>query len=343
MSIPTNTVSMISQIPPDLPMQDLNYPDFLHPQNIGSTVEVHEIPNQGQGQGQSPEQFQAQHNSSKAKKRTLKTYFTETQSSHNRFTVMTYNIWFDNAYIKERTLKIVNIIKHKSPDIVCLQELTEGTFDLIESQLGSIYQIFQAFKDEGNPYGTCIMCLRESVSIIEDDDNPYYYDYNSCTQMGRRVVGCEIEFKKFKTLKTPRVHILTTHLESLKDNTDQRASQFDIIKTVIKGYKNCILTGDFNVCNSNEPIEKKITESKLTDCWIEMGCPHKIKYTYNAKKNKNIHGSKYLNRFDRILYCSEAFSAKSMTLTGRDDVSASIPIPPSDHYGLITEFEFNED
>lgn len=273
------------------------------------------------------------------KKRTLKTSSTETRAS-KRFTVLTYNVWFGELYQKERLFKIIAMIREKAPDIVCLQELTVETFNVIENRLGPFYQIFQAFITEGNPYGSCIMCKKDTVKIVESGDNPYYYDY-SHTKMHRRVVGCEIEFSKFIA---PKMHILTTHLESLPENDTFRGHQVDVLQSVIKPLKNCIVAGDFSIVSQEEDAEKKLHASKLKDCWIEMGCPFKVKHTYNSKKNINI-VDKMQQRYDRIMYhsSSNAVKPKLLSLIGRDNVSQSVPVPPSNHYGLLAEFEIHDD
>ena len=271
-----------------------------------------------------------------AKKRTLKTYFDSTQKS-NSFLVMSWNVWFEDSYAQPRIYRIISIIKEKNPDFVCLQELTHETFKLIENRLSPSYQIFQAFISEDNPYGTCIMCNRNTTRIVDNEDNPYYYDYAN-SKMSRRVIGCEVEFTKFVA---PRFHILTTHLESLAENDQAREVQFNVIKEVTKSLKNFILVGDFGIWNSNEEIEKNISRSRMKDAWIEMGCPYKAKYTYNFKKNRSVR-DRSQHRFDRMYYHSSIIRPKIMGLVGRDVVSDEVKIHPSNHFGLITEFTVDQ-
>ena len=255
---------------------------------------------------------------------------------NTKFTIMTYNVWFEEKYIQERTEKIIETIKLYEPDVICFQELTERSYEYLENKLTDIYYIFQIFMSEKNPYGCGIGCKRSSVEIIQQ---PYYYDYNN-TKMSRRLIGCEVK------IRGKHFHILNTHLESLPMNDHLRSLQFNTIKQVITPLSNVILCGDFNIIRDDEQINSKIANSKLYDSWIQIGCPSRICYTYNHKKNSNIKG-KYQNRLDRIYYSVNDESdfnleVKRMALTGLSKINNDIPIQPSDHFGLLAEFEIKD-
>jgi len=247
----------------------------------------------------------------------------------NKLVVLTWNIWFDSKSLKDRTLRIVQNIKQLAPDLICLQEATEQSYTILKSRLVD-YHIFQIFIEEGNPYGTCILCKKSTIDVIE----PYYYDFPN-TQMGRRVVGCEIKLQNFPDKS---IHVLTTHLESLWENMEYRNMQFETIKEVIKDVDNLILAGDLNICSEKEPIVKNIGSTNLSDVWRVIGCPTSIKYTYDGKLNSNIKGSTQ-GRLDRILYrLSFNHRLHQVRLIGLNSTSPSILEPPSDHFGLYAEF-----
>lgn len=259
------------------------------------------------------------------------------QSNMNRvhrsdlLTALTWNIWFEQRNQKERTLRIIQIIKQLSPDFICLQEVTPLSYNIIKSRLLD-YQIFEIFIEEGYSYGTCILCKKETVEVVD----PYYYDYTD-TQMGRRLVGCEVRLSKHGGKK---IHILTTHLESMWENKEVRNLQFDTIKEVIKDInEDIILAGDFNICSVREPIEWNLATTKLVDVWVECGCPSSIKYTYDSKINKNLSGGNMRSRLDRIYYMSNSgMKSQSLKLVGLNSTSPNILEQPSDHFGLMTEF-----
>lgn len=247
--------------------------------------------------------------------------------------VMTYNIWFDDKYIIERTNKIVQMIKNYGCDFVCLQEVRPNTYQILKQELSKLYEIFQSFITENLAYGSVVMCKKGICTIVE----PYYYDF-PVTKMGRKLVGCEVSFKDPKL----NLHVMTTHLESMTGNADVRNQQFITIKEVIKDMSNYIIGGDFNICSVKESVENNIAHSDIFDAWIEMGCPNNIKYTFDSKTNPNITG-RYQSRLDRILYNFEtpvSGKIKSLELIGTNITSNEITVPPSDHYGLIATFQY---
>jgi exonuclease III len=245
--------------------------------------------------------------------------------------LITWNIWSSEDYLQERVLHMITIIKKLHPDLICLQEVTVDSLKIIKDALDTQYHSFQIFVDEGASSGLLLMCRQNTTTII---DQPYYYDFSDT---GRRVVGCEIEHNE----SGKRMHILTTHLEPSPENDFKRAEQFEVINKVIKPLRNCFLCGDFNILNSGEEVERKIEASKLRDVYIDIGCPSKIKYTYNHHKNKNI-TNKVSARPDRILYSNyHSHTVRALRLLGTDVIDR-IGIMPSNHYGLAADFQINK-
>ncbi len=259
----------------------------------------------------------------------------ETKQTNNSFSVLSYNVWFDETYRIERSKKIIDLISIYDPDVICFQELTEKTFEIFEHDLSESYYIFQIFSSEGNPYGAALAFKRDTVKLV---DKPYYFDYVGCTNMGRRIIGCEVKIAGTK------IHFLTTHLESLPKNAHIRSKQFNVLNKVIADLDNVIIAGDFNITCKNEEIERKILSSRLEDCWIRTGASSRIAWSYDGRRNKNILNPKLRSRLDRIYYCkgSKDFRAIRMQLIGMSDVSDEIQIPPSDHFGLMTNFVVRE-
>lgn len=260
---------------------------------------------------------------------------TKTNNSQNpvkpadSITVLTWNIWFEEKWLKERTLRIIGIIKDLSPDLVALQEVVAASLALLKAHLPQ-YHLFQVFVEEGAAYGDAILCKRATVDVVE----PYYYDYPE-TQMGRRLIGCEISMK---TGQREKMHFLTTHLESMWTNAEARNLQFGVIQSIIAEHKNVILCGDFNIANNGEAVERTIAGTDLKDAWTEIGCPSAIKWTYNGEMNKNING-KYKARYDRIYYRFR-FKSKldNLKLVGLGATNSQVLTPPSDHFGLLAQF-----
>lgn len=272
-----------------------------------------------------------------AKRRTI---ISEEYKHTPTLSVLTYNVWAADTYIAERIYRIIEIVKDKMPDIVCLQELTPASYSIIFSRLSSEYQIFQAFTASGYPEGSCLLCKNTSVHIVKNDINPYYYDYDGCTFTSKQIIGCEIEFVKYPEL--PHFHILTTQLETSYAKDNLRKKQADIlIDNVTSSLHDFILTGDFQIYDKQEYAEDKLnsTAARLQDAWVSMGCPTRVKYTYNCRRNVLIK-DKIMERFDRIYYYSQnkLFTPISYSIIGKDNIHDSLKFPPSTHYGVLVTF-----
>jgi len=243
--------------------------------------------------------------------------------------ILTYNLWFHESNRLERAQQIIHLIKKQQIEIVGLQEVVPETFELIVKHLKTDYLVFQVFIDEKLPYGDCLLFRRERIHIVE----PYFYDYPK-TAMSRKLIGCEIQVKGFQ----PKLHILTTHLESGRNNAEVRHHQFQIIEEVVnkQNIGNVIMMGDLNITNIKEPTEDQIQQSVFSDAWIEIGCPEDLKYTYDYLRNSRI-TSKFRSRLDRILYrLGFEHLISGLKLVG---ITQELP-PPSDHFGLLAEFIF---
>lgn len=265
-------------------------------------------------------------------KKTLRETYVEPVKTYT-LRILTWNIWCEDQFAHERTAHIIRYLKKMEADVICLQEVTDISYPLIKQAMESSYEMFQIFIDENASYGMCLLCRKKTTVIASQ---PYYYDFDN-TSMGRRVIGCEVEHLNSNL----KFHVLNTHLESMKDNDHVRVDQFEVINKVSKQLKYCFLAGDLNSYSPTEELEQKIDSSKFYDSWIAIGCPAKIKYTYNHRRNVNIKG-RQSTRFDRIL-CNNhnVFHVKSMSLIGCDDISETVPMPASDHYGLVTDYEIN--
>ena len=99
--------------------------------------------------------------------------------------------------------------------------------------------------------------------------------------------------------------------EKQERDKDTRNKQFDVIKEVIADLDNLIIAGDFNICSPKEAIEKNIQSTNLSDCWVEIGCPLSIKWTYNGTQNTNIN-NKLKSRLDRIYPAIKRESEKAI-------------------------------
>lgn len=244
--------------------------------------------------------------------------------------VMTYNIWDKQEYWQERVEHVVKLIKDNGPDVGCLLEVSENCFNYIQNELEKFYIIFQVFLLEGDSVGMVLLCKRDSVDL-PDGSQPYYYDFASGSG---RVIGVELELLS----NGERFNVLCTKLDDHRDNDHIRSDQFAVVQQVIKKLRNCIVVGDFNIFRESEEIQSKIQASKLNDAWTKMGCPNRVKYTFDGKRNRITNDRTQL-RASRIYYSGSHLHIKSLSFIGTNTISDSLRITPSCHYGLLGTFQ----
>ena len=248
--------------------------------------------------------------------------------------IMTYNVWNNKSYWQERIGSIIRILKDLKPDVACLLDVNEVQYSMLRDALDTIYTIFQGFIDENKKAGTVFFCNKKTVDII---DQPYFYDYNFTNGC---VIGVEILIKSSGN----KVNVVATELDKVPANDHIRADQIKMIQQVLKPLKHFILVGDFNIYNYREEGETKLTQCKLVDSWSKLGCPSKIKYTYDCKKNNCF---KFTDKNDRTqlrnsrIYYNDTkqIEIKGLSLIGLEHINPQIPIPPSCFYGLMGTFQ----
>lgn len=251
--------------------------------------------------------------------------------SSQKFTIFHLNVWDTDNYLLERMEKILYNIKLYNYDIICLSDVKQDIYDYLKDSL-SDYIGFQVYKANQEANGSCIFIKTSNTSspssckIIE----PYFYDYDGKTTEHARLIGCEIEIHQ------RRLHVLTTKLEVKNDVI--RNEQFNVIHEVIQPLDDYILTGDFQ-CKNQEILVNRFNNENFIDCYIEMGCPNKLKYTLSKKNPNNVNLSESI-RPDRIFYHSTFLKLKSMSLECLENCP-KLNFPPSQHYGLSCEFNLN--
>jgi len=235
------------------------------------------------------------------------------------FKVMTYNIWSDTQYSQERLEAVIKIIKDIRPDAICLLDVTEPCHDKLVKALKMSYVIFQSFISTGDKSGIVQLFRRDTVTIPKGSE-PYYFEG------GINLIGTEVEI-----VNKLRINIIATQFDNRQDNENVRVNEFDLLKKIIKTFDNCIVVGDFNSQSPTEPVEKQINDSKLTDCWIKMGCPSLLRQTCPSTKLRS----------SRIYYINnESLDLGVLTHVGTANIP-EINVLPSIHYGLLATFWYD--
>ena len=236
------------------------------------------------------------------------------------FSVVSYNLWFDQMCQIERIQQIICIIFSLRPDVVCLQEVTPRIYSIFDSLLREVYNFSKT--EIKNSYETLILSRHKITRSVT-------FPFRS-TKMGRDLHIIEIE-REDKTSVT----VGTMHLESLfgaqgrQIKLEQLEQCFNIIRSHYShGF--FYLMGDTNL-----DFEKIDLPSNWIDAWIRAGSPPEHRYTFDVTRNNNIKG-RYRSRLDRVLIRKNGLdqvSIDSFFLIGTEPISGS-NIFPSDHFGI---------
>ncbi|KAI3958635.1 hypothetical protein MKW98_030300 [Papaver atlanticum] len=271
------------------------------------------------------------------------------QSPWDTFKVLSYNICFWDLELRERMEAIGDLIQLHSPDVVCLQEVTQ-----------EMYQIFQQYTWWWKAY----RCL---VSYDFENVKPYFCMQLSklpvksycCTpfsnsKMGRELCLTEVEVGGGRS---KQLVIATSHLESpcpspptwTQMYSKECVAQAKEAMSILKGWPNVIFCGDMNW------DEKRDGQFPLPEGWVDAWTelkPGDNGYTYDTKSNQMISGNWPLRkRLDRVVCSFQDFKICGIEMIGMEAIPGlsyrkekkikgqvqelMLPVLPSDHYGLL--------
>lgn len=263
----------------------------------------------------------------------------------NKISIMSYNIWFDTIDREKRLISLIDTIKHYDPNIICLQEVIPDIGKLLIDRLKSSYKFVYPIEIEMS-YGCMIFSRYEISHCIE-------YEYIK-SSMGRRLYCIIIECDIIKDnthdgnqyiANRQNLVIATSHFESefKKKINNVKTGQFiqahKILNDLYNEYGPVIFCSDTNIL----PHEEKyfITGDKnWSDAWQENGHDSTIEYTYDTKLNLNLKNrdiqKEIRSRIDRIVY-----RGNSVLVPISFKLIKGLPdnIEPSDHYGIMADFE----
>lgn len=276
--------------------------------------------------------------------------------------VVTWNMWFDKRSMFWRCQALLLEVFQHHPHVICLQEVTEDTLDLIACCPWILKH-----------YSLSTEKLTQSYDVLmlaRHDLNPAWWSLKLPTAMGRRclIMDC--------CILGISLRIATVHLESYFENADWRGRQLKVIlanvccpRPDIDAFnhalhlgvdsvpRSVIVCGDFNFCSSC-PLENSILEgSGFVDVWPYTHCTNgkgsmDPGFTVDTSFNHmlwELKGRAMQVRFDRVLLgcptmvppctaasCYMAFcNPVDIKLLGLQPFTEGLWA--SDHFGLCAE------
>lgn len=259
----------------------------------------------------------------------------------NSFTVLTYNIWFDNLMLEERTVALISKIRELNPDIVCLQEVRPDIYPVLQANLKR-WRFCHPVKINTN-YSSVIMSSHPISKCI-------LYPFKN-SKMGRQLVIIQVDLKDSQNQTHPII-FATTHFESefkKKEPNEEKIAQFEVTEKILtdlyEKYRNVVLGVDTNILAHEEGY---FFPTKLwDDVYLLLGHQDK-KFTYDGRRNVYLMLNKipFRSRLDRIIFRSESFKLSDYHLIEGDDQEGDKikrdkdNTEPSDHFGVLARFSF---
>ena len=241
-------------------------------------------------------------------------------------------------------------ISAKLPHAVFLQEVIDSTWDEIVRQLSEKYDCFAAETDA--PYYVAILVRKDTVKVAGSANT---IDFTST--MGRQLFQLPITFAGANIL------LMTSHLESMKENAQYRERQlrvtFNIMKDlhVARPNVSCVFGGDLNL--RDRELRNVGMPPDMVDVWEACGSSPAEKFTWDVKENDNLdwqYPHKPSCRFDRLYLMPEKGAGLTVppstegggdaggggdnrfVLVGKMRLSKCEGRFPSDHWGMWAEF-----
>lgn len=245
-------------------------------------------------------------------------------------TLVTWNVWFAPYAFEPRFRALLEVIRARRPDVICLQEIIPESLAMLRAEpwIRDEYRISDAQGDTFDSYGV-VLLSRLPVRAMLLHELP--------SNMGRKLLAAEIDTGAGSVIAG------TVHLESLKPNRDLRAEQLAEIFPILEAAgADALLAGDFNFCSS-WPKENANIDPAFVDLWpaLRGRAPGYSEDTNINVMLRNVKGGHKTVRYDRVLLRSRgAWRPKSIELLGTAPIAENMPdVFPSDHFGLVAVIE----
>jgi endonuclease/exonuclease/phosphatase family metal-dependent hydrolase/predicted kinase len=280
--------------------------------------------------------------------------------SPKRLKVLTWNVNSDegDGVAPLRLRAIVAEVESSAADVVFLQEVTVPFKNMLQLQLGSTYHFEDLSAETAEQFFVMVMLRSDRVEKVKSERVDFRDGGTSC--MGRYILRIEVRFAG----SPASVSLMTSHLESCKQNSQTRMLQYEqLLRLIIEAPANQLqlCCGDFNLREAEDRMVRKrlkasgVDADAAVDSFDAAGRPLDASSTWSRIMDKTQTATSVKARFDRQLFRpgSTAFSLwnGSFKLLGTDIVPgidesivrSSGFATPSDHMGILCEYTCGSD
>lgn len=260
---------------------------------------------------------------------------------------LSYNIWFrEDVEMLKRMRALGNLIELHSPDVICFQEVTPSFYEIF--QKASWWKGYQCSISDGMAVPGAYFCMQLSKLPVKS---------YSCKPFHNSIMGRELSVAEVEVLPGTTMVVATSHLESpcpSPPTWDQMFSKERVVQAneavrFLEKNENVIFCGDMNW---DDKLDGRFPLLEgWVDAWTELR-PGEDGWTYDTKSNKMLSGNRGLQkRLDRFICKLKGFKISNVEMIGRDAIPGasyikekrvkglvkelSLPVLPSDHYGLL--------
>ncbi|KAM6903335.1 tyrosyl-DNA phosphodiesterase 2 [Lycodopsis pacificus] len=252
------------------------------------------------------------------------------EEDDNKLSLISWNVdGLDTDNLGERARGLCSFLVLYTPDVVFLQELIPPYVQYLKKRAVS-YLIIEGGEDN---YFTGMMLKKTRVKFLESEIVSY-----PTTRMMRNLLVAQVTFKGQKLC------LLTSHLESCKDQAEQRMKQLRVVLQRMREAPEDVTVlfgGDTNLRDTE--VAKVGLPSSVCDVWERLGKQEHCRYTWDTKANNN----KTLPyvcrcRFDRVYFRPAAkdgvprLAPDHMALVGLEKLDCGRFT--SDHWGIYCSF-----
>ncbi len=242
--------------------------------------------------------------------------------SAESFSVITYNVCFDDSFWLERCHALLNIVQDLEPEVIAFQEVTPRFLRQILDLpwIQSTYWVSDMRGDSINPYGVLLLSKWPALRLTLHD---------LPTFMSRKLLVADF------SVNDSTLSVGTTHLDSTSRFKIQRLSQLRRCVQLLAAADHALLAGDMNFSDAGE--EQNEIPPEYTDVWPcrRPGCAGG---TYISRRS-----GEATARYDRIFLRSSApgWVPDEIERIGSEEFPVGRrSIRPSDHFGLAAGFSW---